>query len=64
MLGNPKFDYEQTVHFKIDNKDKIGVIWVVDSFGTWDYDKDVCYDIFVESENVLYKHIPEYFVRL
>lgn len=59
MLGKPKYKEGTTVKFIIGNKLKTGVIWVVDEFGTFDYKEDVSYDIMVESENCLYKHIPE-----
>lgn len=48
--------------FIVCNELKTGVIWVVDRFGTWNYTEDVSYDIMVESENCLYKHIPEKYV--
>jgi hypothetical protein len=62
MLGKPKYKEGTTVKFIVCGKLKTGVIWVVDRFGTFDYKEDVSYDIMVESENMLYKHIPEKYV--
>lgn len=59
MLGKPKYEEGTTVKFIIGNELKTGVIWVVDKFGTFNYKEDVSYDIMIESENCLYKHIPE-----
>lgn len=62
MLGKPKYKEGTTVKFTFRNELKTGVIWIVDKYGTWDYTEDVCYDIMVESENCLYKHIPEKYI--
>ena len=62
MLGKPKYKEGTTVKFIFRNQLKTGVIWVVDRYGTFDYKEDVSYDIMVESENCLYKHIPEKYV--
>lgn len=62
MLGKPKYKEGATVKFIVGDKLKTGIIWIVDKYGTWDYTEDVSYDILVEDENVLYKHIPEKYV--
>lgn len=62
MLGKPKYKEGTTVKFTFRNELKTGVIWIVDKYGTWNYTEDVSYDIMVESENCLYKHIPEKYV--
>jgi hypothetical protein len=62
MLGKPKYKEGETVKFIANNELKTGFVFVVDKFGTWDYTEDVSYDIMVESENCLYKHIPEKYV--
>ena len=59
MLGKPKYNYGDTVSFVIDNKVKTGTIYIVDKYGTFEDDSDVSYDIMVENENCLYKHIKE-----
>lgn len=64
MLGKPKHKAFDKVEFTIyENDTRIGVIYAVDKYGTY-YDKsDVSYDIFVEEENMLYKHINEKYVK-
>lgn len=59
MIGNPKYKYCDNVVFTIGNVKRDGVVWIVDKYGTFDDDSNVCYDIFVENENTLYKHINE-----
>lgn len=59
MKGFPKFKIGDTVAFKFDGGVKVGVIWVVDKYGTFEDPSDVSYDIMVESENTLYKHFTE-----
>ena len=63
MKGHPKFDNDQRVRFTAAGKTLEGNIYIIDSYGTWDYDEDVSYDIMVDSENCLYKHIPEKYVE-
>ena len=63
MIGKPKFRIDEVVEFVIDGKRKVGKVFTVDSFGTWLDKSDVSYDIMVESENMLYKHITESLVR-
>ena len=59
MLGKPKYDYDDAVKFVIDGKIKHGYVCIIDKYGTFFDDSDVSYDIMVESENILYKHIRE-----
>ena len=63
MKGNPKFQLNQRVKFTVDNQMLEGVIHIIDVFGTFEYNEDVSYDIFVDGENCLYKHIPEKYVE-
>lgn len=64
MIGKPKYKAFDKVEFEfIDNEPHIGVIWVVDKWGTFFDKSDVSYDIFVEAENMLYKHINERYVK-
>jgi hypothetical protein len=62
MLGKPKYKEGETVKFIFNGELKTGFVFVVDRFGTFFYTEDVSYDIMVESENCLYKHIPEKYV--
>ena len=63
MLGNPIFKVEDKVRFVLGRTAKRGVVYIVDAYGTFRRDDIVCYDIFVEDENAIYKHIPEDCVR-
>lgn len=63
MRGKPKFDFDEEVAFTVDGKEKVGKIFIIDKFGTFFDDSDISYDILVESENTLYKHISEKRVR-
>lgn len=62
MLGKPKYKEGTMVKFIIGDELKTGYIFVVDKYGTFADPTDVSYDIMVESENCLYKHIPEKYV--
>lgn len=64
MKGYPKFEYNQKVQFNFNNAVKEGYIYIIDKYGTFEDNSDVSYDIMVESENCLYKHINERFVRI
>ena len=68
MLGKPKFEYGQKVRFTITDQngnsiEKIGTIEIIDRYGTFFDTSDVSYDILVEDENCLYKHITERIVE-
>lgn len=70
MLGNPKYDYDEVVKFKITTKELgevecEGTIYIIDAYGTFEQNEEVSYDIMVEhsphfdNEPCLYKHIIE-----
>ena len=59
MIGKPKYNYNDIVSFKIQDTVREGKIYIIDSHGTFEDSTDVSYDILVESENCLYKHIRE-----
>lgn len=68
MLGKPKFEYGQKVRLTISDQngnsiEKIGTIEIIDRHGTFFDTSDVSYDILVEDENCLYKHITERIVE-
>lgn len=63
MIGKPKFKLNQKVSFNFCDTEKKGVVYVVDSYGTFEDKSDVSYDILVEEENMLYKHINEKYVK-
>lgn len=59
MLGQPQFSLNQMVTFNHNGTTKIGKVFIIDKWGTFFDDSDVCYDIMVVDENCLYKHINE-----
>lgn len=63
MRGKPKYKLGQMVEFMCgENDTRVGEIYIVDRFGTFSDPTDVSYDIMVESENMLYKHINEKYI--
>lgn len=73
MKGKPKFNCKDIVKFKLEDKEYIGEVWIVDKYGTWDDPSDVSYDILVKdafkegdeyytsngNNDCLFKHISE-----
>lgn len=64
MLGKPKYHENDLVEFQWlkDKPNKVGIVYIVDKWGTLSDDSDVSYDILVKEENMLYKHISERYV--
>ena len=50
------------VVFTLNEIQKEGVVFIFDANGTFERPKIPSYDIWVESENMLYKHVPYYMV--
>lgn len=46
------------VVFTLNEIQKEGVVFIVDANGTFERPKIPSYDIWVESEDMLYKHVP------
>lgn len=59
LLGRPKYDYGDKVSFVSNGRTINGVVYIIDAYGNFFNSKDTSYDILVESENTLYKHITE-----
>lgn len=70
MLGKPKYALGEEVAFNIINRNGvdctyIGTVQIIDRYGTFEDNTDVCYDILVENgENgergrILFKHVNE-----
>lgn len=59
MLGRPKYNYGDRVSFVSNGREVEGVVYIIDAYGNFSNDKDVSYDILVEDENTLYKHVME-----
>ena len=58
MKGYPKVKVGDNVSFTINNETRNGIVLIVDAYGAFCLD-DVSYDILVETENCLYKHVEE-----
>lgn len=59
MLGKPKFKVGDVVKFIAGARILEGEVEIVDAWGTFWDKTDVSYDILVEKDNMLYKHISE-----
>jgi hypothetical protein len=59
MLGKPMYHWGNYVTFRVTAEEKVGKIDVVDAYGTFEQAEEPSYDIFVEKENCIYKHIRE-----
>lgn len=61
MLGKPKYIYGDKVKFLCEREEMIGIIYVVDAYGTFFQNEEPSYDIMVgvEEKRCLYKHINE-----
>lgn len=63
MVGKPKYKYGDKVSFKLNDKKIVGIVYIIDSYGTFFDDSDVSYDILATEKNgidqCLYKHIRE-----
>jgi hypothetical protein len=64
MIGEPKYKENDKVEFSF-NEGEVhkGTVWIVDKYGTFFDKSDVSYDIYVEEDNTLYKHINEKYVK-
>lgn len=59
MLLKPKYNYGNIVKFKNNDEIRFGKIEIIDFNGR----HEPSYDIMVEDENCLYKHIRESFIE-
>lgn len=59
MIGHPKYKRDDKVLFEFRNETKVGVICIVDAYGTFEQNEEPSYDIVNENENMLYKHVRE-----
>lgn len=62
VLGNPKYKYQDSVEFDIEDVDgktatMHGTVLIVDAHGTFMIPDEICYDVMVG--NVLIKHLRE-----
>lgn len=54
-----KIKRNDMVVFKIGDDEKCGMIQIVDAYGNFEQEDEPSYDICVEEENCIYKHIRE-----
>lgn len=59
MLGKPKFKRNDIVRFECDGIVKQGYVYIVDAYGTFFQGDEPSYDVMIDEEKCLYKHIPE-----
>lgn len=61
MRGHPKYKLGDKVKFQFNDEIKVGKIYIIDKYGTFQDPTDVSYDIMVDHNGVdwLFKHIPE-----
>lgn len=62
MKGKPQFKVGNKVRFFVQDTMYTGYVYIVDAYGTFEYPDDVSYDIMLEDEKCLFKHIPEIYV--
>lgn len=62
MKGYPKYNLDNRVKFEFAGEIKEGRIYIIDKYGTFEDPSDVSYDIMVDLENCLYKHINEKYI--
>lgn len=55
------YDVNDNVRFELrgEMREYDGVIFIADKYGIFEDNTQPYYDIFVKSENMLYKHIPQ-----
>ena len=63
MIGKPKFKLGDKVKFTLEDKEHYGFIYIVDKYGVFEDNTEVHYDVMVEEENCLYKHLREDIVK-
>jgi len=64
---SPKYNYDDTVSFKIIDEDNVehiltGKVYIIDKYGTFEQNEEVSYDIMVDDyfgHACLFKHIRE-----
>lgn len=63
-IANPQWKVGDMVTFQCGNAQKKGVVVIVDAYGTFECPNIPSYDILVEEENMLYKHVRSDMVKL
>lgn len=65
MMPKPFYKVGEKVIFSLseNNEVKTGVIKVVDAYGTFADPNIISYDVLDNNNNILYKHVPEKFIK-
>lgn len=58
-IKDPEYGLGDIITFKFDGNSKTGYVYVLDAYGTFEQDEEPSYDVMVEEENCLYKHVRE-----
>lgn len=58
-VKEPDYKLNDIVSFMCNDEKKTGKVYIVDRYGTFEQDEEPSYDVLVESDNCLYKHIRE-----
>lgn len=63
MLGQPKYKKGDIVKIRFEKPDRViervGYVYIVDAYGTFGQSEEPSYDVMVDMDKCLYKHIPE-----
>lgn len=65
MLGKPKYKYGDRVRFSSQQEAKVGIVAIVDAYGSWTVPEEPSYDIMATNDSggcCLYKHIAEQYI--
>ena len=58
-MAPPRFKEGDYVVFRSNGEKKTGQIYIVDRYGTFGQNEEPSYDVMVDEENCLYKHIRD-----
>lgn len=61
-LPKAKYKYKDVVKFQYGDIEKVGEVYIIDKYGTWEQHEEPSYDIYIKEENMLYKHIRQKYV--
>lgn len=58
-MKQPKYKYGDLVRFQYGEDILTGIVHIIDAYGTIEQHDEPSYDIYIEANNTLYKHIRE-----
>ena len=59
MVGKPKYTRGDKVKIVYYEEVKYGTIEIVDAYGTFEQNEEPSYDVMIEAENAIWKHVRE-----